>query len=110
MSDGLTITRFRALILCYVASLMAAAVVDVQYFPAQISDELAAAYTKEAILPLVASPTVFLLLSVIALVAIIVPAVPRPFANVRSWNCLVASFSNAMGRDIGTGIFLARKL
>ena len=43
MNDGLTKTRFRALILCYVASLIAAAVVDVKYFPAQISDELAAA-------------------------------------------------------------------
>jgi hypothetical protein len=75
MTDGLTKTRFRALIVCYVALLVAAAVVDVQYFPAQISEELAAAYNKEAIQPLVASPTVFLLLSVIALVAIIVPPV-----------------------------------
>ena len=78
----MTKTRFRLLILCYVVSLAAVAV-DVQYFPAQVSDELTAAYTKEAVQPLMFSPTVFLILSAIALLAIVVPPVALFF--FRKW-------------------------
>ncbi|MCK4207587.1 hypothetical protein J3U99_22830 [Brucella pituitosa] len=82
MTDDMTKTRFRLLILFYVVSLAAVAV-DAQYFPAQVSEELSAAYAREVVQPLVFSPAVFLTLSAIALVAIIVPPVALFF--FRKW-------------------------
>ena len=70
----MTKARFRILILCYALSLAAAAV-DSVYFPAQVSDELAAAYAREALPPFVYSPAVFLSLAAASLAAIVIPPV-----------------------------------
>lgn len=78
----MTKMHFRILIFCYAASLAAVAV-DAQYFPKQVSEELSAAYAKEVVQPLVFSPVVFLVLSTIALVAIVVPPVALFF--FRKW-------------------------
>ncbi len=82
MHDARTKSRFRILIICYVVSLIVVAI-ETQYFPAQVSDELSVVYAKEAIQPLVSSPAIFLVLSVIALVAIVAP--PAALFFFRKW-------------------------
>ena len=74
MDYVMTKPRFRILILSYIATLVATAV-DAVYFPAQVSEELAAAYAKEALPPFVFSPAVFLVLAAVSLAAIIIPPV-----------------------------------
>lgn len=90
MDYVMTKARFRILILCYFATLLhcyiatlVAAAVDAAYFPAQVSEELTAAYTKEALAPLAFSPAVFLSLSAVSLVAIIVP--PMALFFFKKW-------------------------
>lgn len=55
----MTKTWFRVLILCYIVTLLATTV-EVFYFPALVSDELAAAYAREALPPFVSNPAIFL--------------------------------------------------
>ncbi|MGH6763590.1 MAG: hypothetical protein ACRECW_18600 [Phyllobacterium sp.] len=75
-------TRFRMLILCYIATLAATGVEEL-YFPAQFSEELATAYSTEALHPFALNPNVFLVLSAIAVVAIVVP--PAAMFYFRKW-------------------------
>ncbi|MHC1551219.1 hypothetical protein [Phyllobacterium sp. K27] len=78
----MTKARFRILILCYIATLAATAV-DAVYFPAQVSEELAAAYATEALPPFAVNPVIFLPLAAASLAAIVVPPVALFF--FRKW-------------------------
>ncbi len=78
----MTKTWFRVLILCYIVTLLATTV-EVFYFPALVSDELAAAYAREALPPFVSNPAIFLPLAAVSLAAIVVP--PAGLFFLRKW-------------------------
>jgi len=88
MNYVMTKARFRILILLYVASLAATGIEEL-YFPAQFSEELAAAYSTESLPPFALNPTIFLPLAAALSSAIIVP--PAAMFYFRKW-----------GRSFGT--------
>jgi len=103
---------FRILIICYVVSLVATAV-DTQYFPAQVSAELAAVYATDALPPFVDNPAIFLTFAVVSLIVIIVPPVALFF--FRKWGRGLAGFATIimlamlpfLGPSLSSGIGMA---
>mgnify|MGYP005985453003 CR=1 FL=1 len=126
-------TRFRVLIICYVAALFATAV-DTQYLRAQVSAELAAVYATETLPLSVVNPPFSLLLRWcrqcdhspargLFFFQKLGPAVgrlcgnhhapgvavPRCFAVIWHRHGLDAIDGNIMGCDSGAGVFLTCK-
>ncbi len=78
----MTKTWFRVLILCLHSDSTRNNRRSV-YFPALVSDELAAAYARGALPPFVSNPAIFLPLAAVSLAAIVVP--PAGLFFLRKW-------------------------